>query len=41
MDMSEMYLTRKLAFQGFTETLSRVDSSKDAHDEKYVGDSTL
>jgi hypothetical protein len=39
MDMSEMYLTRKLAFQGFTETLSRVDSNKDAstdHDEKYV-----
>jgi len=39
MDMSEIYLTRKLAFQGFTETLSRVDSNKDVstdHDEKYV-----
>ncbi|RCV28301.1 hypothetical protein SETIT_5G394800v2 [Setaria italica] len=42
MDMSEMYLTRKLAFQGFTETLSRVDSNKDAptdHDEKEEEDS--
>ncbi|KAF8717133.1 hypothetical protein HU200_026248 [Digitaria exilis] len=38
MDMSEMYLTRKLASQGFTETLSRVDSNKDAsndHDMKF------
>lgn len=37
MDVAEMYLTRKLTFQGLTETLSRVDSNKDAstdHDEK-------
>lgn len=39
MDMSEMYLTRKLKFQGFPETLSTVDSNKDAftdHNQKYV-----
>lgn len=30
MDMSEMYLTRKLTFQGFPETLSTVNSNKDA-----------
>ncbi|KAL6840122.1 hypothetical protein ACP4OV_029932 [Aristida adscensionis] len=37
MDMSEMYLTRKLAAQLFTESLGRVDSNKDAssdHDEE-------
>ncbi|CAL4972941.1 unnamed protein product [Urochloa decumbens] len=41
MDMSEMYLTRKLAFQGFIETSSRVDSNKDAstdHNEKEEED---
>jgi hypothetical protein len=39
MDMSEMYLTRKLTFQGFLETLSTVNSNKDAstdHNGKYV-----
>jgi hypothetical protein len=39
MDMSEMYLTRKLTFQGFPETWSTVNSNKDAsmdHNEKYV-----
>ncbi|EES01822.1 magnesium transporter MRS2-E isoform X2 [Sorghum bicolor] len=30
MDMAEMYLTRKLTFQGFPETLGSVDSNKDA-----------
>ncbi|XP_062207588.1 magnesium transporter MRS2-E-like isoform X2 [Phragmites australis] len=37
MDMSEMYLTRKLTFQGFSESLGRVGSNKDAstyHDEE-------
>lgn len=39
MDMSEMYLTRKLAFQGFTETWGTMDANKDAptdHHEMYV-----
>ena len=41
MDMAEMYLTRKLTFQGFPETLGSVDSNKDAstdhnENEKYV-----
>nr|AYV92003.1 MGT3 [Saccharum spontaneum] len=41
MDMSEMYLTRKLTFQGFPETLSTVNSNKDAstdHNEKEEED---
>ncbi|XP_062227179.1 magnesium transporter MRS2-E-like [Phragmites australis] len=36
-DMSEMYLTRKLTFQGLSESLGMVDSNKDApidHDEE-------
>uniref|UniRef100_A0A0A9HK77 Magnesium transporter n=1 Tax=Arundo donax TaxID=35708 RepID=A0A0A9HK77_ARUDO len=36
-DMSEMYLTRKLTFQGFNESLGRVDSNKFAptdHDKE-------
>lgn len=38
-DMSEMYLTRKLTFQGFPERLATVDPNKDAStddNEKYV-----
>lgn len=39
-DMSEMYLTRKLASQGFNESLGRVESNKhlsaDHDEEKYI-----